>query len=81
MELNWTHYDFKTLFGKGSISENVRKRTKNLFYVCITRAKKNLIVYVPNDNLEMIEQAKGYFGEKNVYNIKELVRKELSVNI
>ena len=40
----WNQYNFDSLFGKGSVNENVQKRTKKLFYVAITRAMKNLIV-------------------------------------
>lgn len=81
LESNWSHYDFKTLFGKGSLSESVKKRTKNLFYVCITRAKKNLLIYMllndqDADEMEIIKKAKEYFGENNVYNIKDLTLQE-----
>ena len=66
LESNWNKYDFKTLFGKGSKNENVKKRTRKLFYVCMTRAKKNLVIYMPTEDLEIINSAKDYFGEENV---------------
>ena len=62
LESNWNKYDFKTLFGKGSKNENVKKRTRKLFYVCMTRAKKNLVIYMPTEDLEIINSAKDYFG-------------------
>ena len=37
----WKKYNFNTLFGKGSSTIDVIKRTQRLFYVCITRAKQN----------------------------------------
>jgi len=40
LESNWNKYDFETLFGKGSRNENVIKRTRKLFYVCITKSQK-----------------------------------------
>ena len=66
LESNWNKYDFRTLFGKGSSNPNVRLRTKKLFYVCITRAKKNLVIYMPTEDSDIIAQAKLFFGEDNV---------------
>ena len=42
LESNWNKYDFETLFGKGSRNENVIKRTRKLFYVCITKSQKEI---------------------------------------
>ncbi|ATV63107.1 UvrD-helicase domain-containing protein [Fusobacterium pseudoperiodonticum] len=72
LESNWNKYDFETLFGKGSRNENVIKRTRKLFYVCITRAKKNLVVYMPTEDLEIVASAKEYFGEENVLSIDSI---------
>ena len=73
LESNWNKYDFKTLFGKGSKNENVKKRTRKLFYVCMTRAKKNLVIYMPTEDLEIINSAKNYFGEENVLSIDSML--------
>lgn len=62
----WTQYDFKTLFGLGSTNVNVIKRTKKLFYVCCTRAKENLVVFMPTRDSEIIEEARNIFGRENV---------------
>ena len=67
----WKHYDFNTLFGKGSSTIDVRKRTQRLFYVCITRAKQNLIIFMPTDDVEIINKAGEYFGAENVMKISE----------
>ena len=72
LESNWNKYDFKTLFGKGSGNENVIKRTRKLFYVCMTRAKKNLVIYMPTEDLEIVNSAKEYFGEENVLSIDSI---------
>lgn len=72
LESDWNKYDFRTLFGKGSLNSNVQKRTKRLFYVCITRAKKNLIIYMPTDDPDVLEKAKEYFGEENVIDISSI---------
>ncbi|WP_281192788.1 UvrD-helicase domain-containing protein [Erysipelothrix rhusiopathiae] len=69
LDSDWNFYDFHTLFGKGSQNPNVILRTKKLFYVSITRAKKNLIMYMPTTDLEIIAAAEEYFGENNVLKI------------
>lgn len=72
LESNWNKYDFNTLFGKGSKSDSVQLRTKKLFYVCVTRAKKNLIIYMPTDDFEIVNRAKNFFGEENVIDISSI---------
>lgn len=69
LESNWNKYDFNTLFGKGSTSRSVQLRTKKLFYVCITRAKKNLVIYMPTNDCEIVKTAENYFGKENVENV------------
>lgn len=69
LESNWNKYDFNTLFGKGSPNSNVQLRTKKLFYVCITRAKKNLIIYMPTNDSDILRKAKEFFSEENVIDI------------
>ena len=69
LESDWNKYDFNTLFGKGSSNSNVQLRTRKLFYVCITRAKKNLIIYMPTKDSEILKKAKEFFGEENVLDI------------
>lgn len=72
LESGWNKYDYNTLFGKGSKNEAVRTRTQNLFYVCITRAKENLVIYMPTNDSEIVTSAKCIFGEENVINIDSL---------
>ena len=69
LESDWNKYDFNTLFGKGSPNSNVQLRTKKLFYVCITRAKKNLIIYMPTNDSDILRKAKEFFSEENVIDI------------
>lgn len=71
----WNQYNFYTLFGKGSNSEQVQHRTQNLFYVAITRAMKNLIVYMPTDDKQIIEKAKDYFEESDIIDVLSLANK------
>lgn len=72
LESDWNKYDFNTLFGKGSSNPNVQLRTKKLFYVCITRAKKNLIIYMPTNDSEILGKVKDFFGEENVMDISSI---------
>ena len=72
LESDWNKYDFNTLFGKGSLNSNVQLRTRKLFYVCITRAKKNLIIYMPTNDSDIIEKAKEFFGEENVVSVSSI---------
>ncbi len=67
---NWNKYNFKNLFSYENINDNVYKRTRKLFYVCCTRAKKNLVVYYPNCNEDVLGKAKEWFGEKNIIKVE-----------
>lgn len=64
----WNQYDFRTLFGSGSVNEGVINRSKKLFYVCCTRAMKNLVVFMPTDDPGIIESAIKMFGNENIVN-------------
>jgi len=65
----WTNYNFKTLFKDGSSKESVISRTLNLFYVCCTRAKEGLAVFIHNPSETVIAEAQKMFGNENVINI------------
>lgn len=69
----WNQYNFDSLFGKGSGNENVQKRTKKLFYVAITRAMKNLIVYMPSNDSQIIQKAQDYFESNDIIDVLSLV--------
>lgn len=69
----WNQYNFDTLFGMGSTSENVQDRTKKLFYVAITRAMKNLIVYMPTSDSQIIEKAQDYFELDDIVDVLSFV--------
>lgn len=68
----WSQYDFNTLFGEGSSNEKVQNRTKKLFYVTATRAKRNLIVYMPINNPKIIEKARIFFENEDIHNVTTL---------
>ena len=65
----WNQYNFNTIFGKGSANENVQNRTKKLFYVAITRAMKNLIVYMPSNDQQIVEIAQDYFESSDIVDV------------
>lgn len=69
----WNKYNFDTLFGQGSNNEKVQNRTKKLFYVAITRAKKNLIIYMPKNDSRIIEKAKCFFEKDDIIDVMSLV--------
>lgn len=63
---NWNNYNFKYLFheeGKPSVLD----RTRKIFYVCCTRAMKNLIIFYPNPDELIINKAKEWVGEENIH--------------
>ena len=68
----WNKYNFNSIFGKGSSKENVRNRTKKLFYVAVTRAMKNLIVYMPSNDQKIVEKAKDYFESSDIIDVLDL---------
>ena len=41
---NWNQYSFGNLLAGADKSESRLLRTRNLFYVCCSRAKKNLVI-------------------------------------
>ena len=84
----WSKYNFNLLleniFDENNILDKTKKdifnRTKKLFYVCCTRAKENLIVFIQINNQKInkekiISNAKELFGEENVINGDELINK------
>ena len=65
----WSKYNFASLFTDIKTSDSVKIRTKKLFYVCCTRAKKNLAVFYPAPSKDVVENAKRLFGEQNVVDV------------
>ncbi len=62
----WNNYNFKYYFEKTPNKESVFQRTERIFYVCCSRAKRNLVVYYPQPTEVAINQAKILFGDANV---------------
>lgn len=57
----WNNYNFNKLF-----SQNPDLTTLKLFYVCISRAKNNLAVFMERPNEQVLLKAKEWFGTENV---------------
>ena len=77
----WSKYNFEYLFDKNIESTllsskktsypKILRRTKKLFYVCCTRAMKNLVVYYPNPTQGVIAGAEELFGKENCIDLDE----------
>lgn len=65
----WNQYNFKYLFEKTSGKESIIKRTKKIFYVCCSRAKKNLVVFYHKPSNAVLEKAKEWFGSENIHEV------------
>jgi DNA helicase II / ATP-dependent DNA helicase PcrA len=64
----WRNYDFKNLFLREG-SPSVLLRTQKIFYVCCTRAKKNLAVFYHDPGPDVIEKATELFGHENIVSL------------
>ena len=64
----WNNYNFEYLFEKDG-KESVLDRTTKLFYVCCSRAKKNLIVFYQKPSEQVLETASEWFGDDNIHEI------------
>jgi DNA helicase-2/ATP-dependent DNA helicase PcrA len=65
---DWNKYNFQHYF-ENTGKESIIERTNRLFYVCCSRAKDNLVVYVDKPSLNFVNCAKSLFGEENVHEI------------
>jgi DNA helicase-2/ATP-dependent DNA helicase PcrA len=68
---NWNQYNFQYLFENRTDKISVLEKTRKIFYVCCTRAKKNLIVFYHKPSDKAIGYAEKLFGIQNVRNIDD----------
>jgi DNA helicase-2/ATP-dependent DNA helicase PcrA len=66
---NWSSFNFEYLFERDG-KDSVISRTEKIFYVCCSRAKKNLIVYFHQPSQKILETAQGWFGPNNVHSLQ-----------
>jgi DNA helicase-2/ATP-dependent DNA helicase PcrA len=64
----WNKYNFENIFLKNG-TPTVLERTEKIFYVCCTRAKENLVVFYHNPSSAVVNKAKEWFGEDNIYSL------------
>lgn len=69
--MGWRNYNFDVLLTNNTEKQSIYNRSKKLFYVCITRAKKNLVVYMPTNNPNIISNVEAIFGKENVANVHD----------
>ena len=72
----WNQYNFEYLMNeeifdsltpaKKSSFPKILNRTQKIFYVCCTRAKKNLAIFYNNPSASVVDKANEWFGEENV---------------
>lgn len=61
-------YNFDKMISNTDTSENRQQRSLNLFYVCCSRAKENLVVLVLSQISDSTRQkATEWFGKENIY--------------
>lgn len=65
---NWNMYNFKYLFEKTKNKDEIIKRTQKLFYVCCSRAMRNLVVFYEKAPDGVVEQAQTWFDGR-VYRV------------
>lgn len=71
-DTSWNQYNFNSLFS-GLTQKSQYSRTRNLFYVCCSRAKDRLAVLALSAfSTASIDTAKLWFGEENVYDVGRL---------
>lgn len=66
----WNQYNFEYLFEERTDKESVVNRSRKVFYVCCSRAKKNLVVLFQKPSSSVLDKAKEWFGAKNVIEVK-----------
>lgn len=62
----WNQYNFDYLFENRTDKESIVERTRKIFYVCCSRVKNNLVVFYPDPNETVLNQAREWFGQENV---------------
>jgi len=65
----WNQYNFKYLFEEIREKESVIERTQKMFYVCCSRAKKNLVVFYHKPSDAVLAKATDWFGSENVQEV------------
>ena len=65
-------YNFKAYFENTESNINRLERTRNLFYVCCSRAKEDLAILALSDMSSAMGTINNWFGSSNVFTVKDL---------
>ena len=65
----WNKYNFGYLFEETPNRASVIEATKKIFYVCCSRSKDNLIVFMQSPSRQAILKATAWFGAENCINL------------
>ncbi len=70
---SWNQYKFNDVFANDKKNEGRYDRTRNLLYVCCSRAKNNLtLLSLSAMNERAMQTINNWFGNENVYDINSL---------
>ena len=64
----WNQYNFTSLF-EGTGKDSIISRTRKIFYVSCSRAKKNLVVFFHKPTNNLLHVAEAWFGRDNVFEV------------
>lgn len=67
----WNNYNFVQLL-EGTAKSSVMERTRKILYVCCSRAKEHLVVYINEPSEGALRTARLWFGEANVIDVESM---------
>lgn len=76
--IGWNKYNFHKLFLGTAKDTVVKERTEKLLYVCVTRVKEELVVYMElekSDKEDILEKIRKLFVADNVIDVGKLIKK------
>lgn len=65
----WNQYNFQYLFEDRNDKESIVNRSRKIFYVCCSRAKKNLVVLFQQPSSGVLDKAREWFRTENVIEV------------
>lgn len=67
----WNQYNFSYLFENTKGKKAIIKRTRKIFYVCCSRAQRDLVVFMRSPSPQALACANRWFGEQECINLDE----------
>lgn len=65
----WYQYNFNYLLENNQNKNVIVQRTRKIFYVCCSRAKRNLVVFMESPSHQALACASQWFGKDNCVNV------------